>query len=179
MGAKVPQNITREDHIVGPLTLKQFLFFLLGGSLLFLIYQGYSIGFLYPAEVVIYGTFVLALVVAFSFVKINGRPFETFLLNLWGFIRTSKSRTWGKEPEDLLPKIMVKDLNLKNPRTEMAEKQSGKDIKGELTKLTAVLDTGGTMDTDEAGGQDRIGSLTDTKPRLADADLGVEDILED
>lgn len=179
MGAKVPQNITREDRIIGPLTLKQFLYFLVGGGLLWTVYQFYSIGFFYLYELIILSTIIFMFTIAMSFAKVNGRSFETFLTNIWHYAFLTKTRSWEKESSDILPKITIKDDYIKGAREEALEAKEGKDIKGQLSKLSTVLDTGGTMNTDEAGGQDRIGNLADTKPKASEEALGVEDILED
>ena len=47
MAVKIPQNIDKEDKLVGPLTLKQFLYVLGGAGVTFIAYQGYVQYFLF------------------------------------------------------------------------------------------------------------------------------------
>ncbi|MBU2634752.1 MAG: PrgI family protein, partial [Nanoarchaeota archaeon] len=50
MRIKIPQGVTKEDKLVGPLTLKQFLYVLGGASVIFIAYQYYARAFLYFTE---------------------------------------------------------------------------------------------------------------------------------
>ncbi len=81
MQFNVPQFVDVEDKILGPLTLKQFLLALGGGiALLFLWY------FFRLWIVIIIGIPLALLLAAAIFIKINGRPFFSFLtsfINYW------------------------------------------------------------------------------------------------
>jgi hypothetical protein len=77
----IPQFIDVEDKIIGPVTLKQFLFLLAVGVLLFFLWYLFKLWF-----VILLGTPIVALAAALILVKVNGRPLPGFLkawLNYW------------------------------------------------------------------------------------------------
>ena len=95
MQYKVPQNIDMEDKIVGPFTMKQFLYLLVCGALIYgwwsflqSNYVDFTIEFVVVAIPIGLFGFALALV------KINDRPFEFFILNLLRFIISPKQCKW-------------------------------------------------------------------------------------
>lgn len=84
-----------EDKIVGPFTMKQFLYLLVCGAIIYAWwnylqnnYVNFSIEFAVVAIPVGLLGFALALV------KINDRPFEYFILNLLRFLISPKQRKW-------------------------------------------------------------------------------------
>ena len=84
-----------EDKIVGPFTMKQFLYLLICGGIIYAWwsylqdhYVNFSIEFAVIAIPVGLLGFALALV------KINDRPFEYFILNLLRFLISPKKRKW-------------------------------------------------------------------------------------
>lgn len=89
---QVPQFIEVEDKIIGPLTLKQFLYLAAGGAAVFFGYFFLSFGFF-----IIFSILIMAFSAALAFIKINGRPFSVFLKNFFGFIFKQKAYTWKKE----------------------------------------------------------------------------------
>jgi len=95
MQYKVPQNIDMEDKIVGPFTMKQFVYLLVCGAIIYgwwnylqTNYTNFSLEFAIVAIPIGLLGFALALV------KINDRPFEFFLLNVIRFIVSPKQRKW-------------------------------------------------------------------------------------
>ncbi len=96
MQYKVPQNIDLEDKIVGPFTMRQFLYLLVGGFILY-GWWNYSNQYVSPPPMIIFliiGLPVGLLAICLALVKINDRPFEYFLLNLVKFIFSPKQRRW-------------------------------------------------------------------------------------
>jgi predicted permease len=86
---KVPQNIDMQDKILGPLTMVQFIYAVIGGGICYAIYSTIPQPFSYVLVLPI-ALFVLALI----FLKINERPFLDFLVSLAYFMTTPKSRMW-------------------------------------------------------------------------------------
>ncbi|HAR55039.1 TPA: hypothetical protein DCR79_02000 [Patescibacteria group bacterium] len=176
MAVKIPQNIDKEDKLVGPLTLKQFLYVLGGAGVTFIAYQGYVQYFLFAHEFLIIAFIAAALSLSLAFLKINGLPFMTFLGNLISFIFVRKTRLWQKSDtiEQTTP-LAKMELAPEKTTNEMAP------TKSELEKLATVLDTGGTMDTDQATSAREINTLPAKKKidnSLVEQELGVEDIFE-
>lgn len=176
MAAKIPQNIDKEDKLVGPLTLKQFLYVLGGAGVTFVAYQGYIQYYLFAHEFFIISFVAIALSLSLAFLKINGLPFVIFLGNLLSFIFVRKIRLWRKDDiiEQSAP-LSKKEIGTEKTTTETAP------TKSELEKLATVLDTGGTMDSDNTTSTREISTLPANKKvdnSLLEQELGVEDIFK-
>lgn len=92
MRFKVPQFIELEDKIIGPLTLKQFLYFLAGGMILFVLW------FLLTLSVFIIVTIpVIGIALAFAFYKPHGRPLISSILSFINYIRKPRLYLWKRE----------------------------------------------------------------------------------
>ncbi|PIV10269.1 MAG: hypothetical protein COS49_01390 [Candidatus Portnoybacteria bacterium CG03_land_8_20_14_0_80_41_10] len=92
MQFNVPQFIEVEDKIIGPLTLKQFLYLGAGAGLLFILWFFLKLGFFIVAAIPI-GLFCGAL----AFYKVNGRPFISFLASLIKYSSKPKLYLWRKK----------------------------------------------------------------------------------
>jgi hypothetical protein len=177
MGAKIPQDVTREDKLVGPLTLKQFLYILGTAGLVFVAYQYYSVGFLYLHEFIILSALISIFGLMLTFAQINGRPFAIFLLNLSRFATTNHRQIWIKEPRNLVAAIRIKADDIKDTRAELADRKSGKAVKMQIEHLANILDTGGTM---TEGKNEVMSNNVNTFSPAAPADTepaDVEDVL--
>lgn len=91
MKAKVPQFIDIEDKIVGPLTLKQFLYFLAGGILIFILWFIVKLG----AFIVIVIPIVI-ICLALAFYHPQGQPLIKTVKNMFYFFIKPKLYTWKK-----------------------------------------------------------------------------------
>lgn len=113
MHAQVPQYTDIEDKIIGPLTLKQFLYLLIGGGIIFLLFNILK----FPVFIII------AIPIAFftillAFFKIGNQKFGKFIANFLEFISKPDIYTWKKLPpqkteEEPAPKIIEKAKPLK------------------------------------------------------------------
>jgi len=177
MAVKIPQNIEREDKLVGPLTLKQFLYVLGGGGLVFTTYQAYVEGYLFAHEFFIISFLIATLTVSFAFLPINGRPFVVFLGNAFSFIFSKKLHLWNKDNTIDSPKDIKAEVSTSN-----TSPQSEAIPRSELEKLATVLDTGGKIKTDSgfinAHEINTLPSANPEAPEIVEEQLGVEDIFE-
>jgi len=118
MHAQVPQYLDIEDKIIGPLTLKQFIILLLGGGVIFLLYNAlrFSVFILLAIPIALF-TLLLA------FYKINNQKFGKFVASVLGFISKPNIYTWKKQTpkkptEEPAPKIIKKAEPSKEPPKE-------------------------------------------------------------
>ena len=88
---QVPQFIEVEDKIFGPLTLKQFLYVLGGGSIIFLLYV-----FLPFFLMILFAAPVAVLFGALAFYKINGQPLVKILEGALEHYTGSRLFIWKK-----------------------------------------------------------------------------------
>jgi uncharacterized phage infection (PIP) family protein YhgE len=95
MQFKVPQNIDMEDKIIGPFTMKQFIYLLVAGTIIYGWWNYLSKSYTnFTLEFVAVAIPVGLLGMAFALVKVNDRPFEVFALNLLKFLFSPKQRKW-------------------------------------------------------------------------------------
>jgi len=92
MEYQVPQFIEAEDKIVGPLTFKQFLY--LGGGTGLAVVCFITLPFLFAA---LLATPIMALAIALSFYKINGKPFIEVLEAWFNYLVGAKLFLWKRE----------------------------------------------------------------------------------
>ena len=89
---QVPQFIDVEDKIIGPLTLKQFLYLAAGGALITIARALFLPLIFYPFALV---CFTLAL--ALAFYKVNGIPFAKVLLSALSYFSKPHLYIWKQE----------------------------------------------------------------------------------
>ncbi len=125
MQYQVPQYLKVEDKIIGPLTLKQFIYLLLAGGLLFLLFNILKFGiFIIVAIPITIFTLLLA------FYKIGNQKFSQFVVNLLGFVTKPNIYTWKKSAptrpeEEPMPKIIKKAKVSEQPPMESKLKEIG------------------------------------------------------
>ena len=106
MQFQVPQFIDIEDKIIGPLTIKQFLYLLVAGVIIFILYNILNL-----LATIILAIPVIGIACALAFVKVHNQPFINTLGNFFKFIRKPDFYVWkkpvGKTPE-ITPEIIKK-----------------------------------------------------------------------
>ncbi len=96
MRYQVPQFIEIEDKIIGPLTIKQFLYLVGGAGMCFIVYTYIPI---YIAFILIAG--IAGLSAALAFYKINNKPFIDFLESAFMFYTKQNLYIWKKEQKPI------------------------------------------------------------------------------
>ena len=135
MRFKVPQNIDIQDRIIGPLTMVQFVYAVVGFGLCYIIFNSipapFSYGLIIP---------IALFVVMLDFVKVNERPFLEFFKSALLFMALPKQRVWHQgEDSDLTIEVYE------------SKKQTGptiqhKDItSGEMADIAKRYDTGQSL----------------------------------
>lgn len=89
---QVPQFITIEDKVIGPLTVKQFMYLAAGGLLIIVLRSFLATFVLIPLAVVLGGA-----AVALAFLKINGQPLPIVAKQAFVFFIHPKLYVWRKE----------------------------------------------------------------------------------
>jgi len=92
MQFQVPQFIDIEDKIIGPLTLKQFLYMAGGLMVLAFLWLYLELGLF-----IIVAVPIVLLSLALAFYKINGRPFIYFLGALATYLTKPRLYLWKKD----------------------------------------------------------------------------------
>ncbi len=144
----VPQFIDVESKVIGPITARQFLIFVatsvLGGA----AYLAFDFALFLTVA-----TFLVILAGSFAFLKINGRPFHFFVLNLIQTFKKPGLRVWNhKKGKDLKADIINIKYKEQIPTKEFFDKSR-------LAELSLVVDTKGQyQNTEEEPGDIQIDS---------------------
>lgn len=142
MQFKVPQKIDMEDKIVGPLTMKQFLYLMISGMVFYATIKSYD-----PILIIFVGSPFLIIGLCLAFIKIQDQPFSKFLISLLMFLTKSKKRVWYKDWQDegVNQSVIKKDNALRQVHQEKVLEKS------EVEKLSQILDTRGISEQMEKG----------------------------
>ena len=132
---KIPQNVNREDQIVGPITLRQIIISLVSMGFSYALWAGGMkdqglVGFLIAWTPTVLG-------VAFAFVQINGISLTRFIFLM--IEKLEKPATRRFEPRRGVV-INIQTVNLKSTEKEKEEKEN--DQPHGFEELSSVLDQG-------------------------------------
>lgn len=131
----VPQFIDKEDQILGPVTVRQFLIAL---AAMFSIFVASRI--LATAYFILYSIVTAGLAGVFGFVKINGQPFHVFFVNFLQTVTRPALRVWDKRPTDSEIRAYTKVETVAPPQVTLSKPRPESS---RLRDLSLVVNTGG------------------------------------
>lgn len=139
MQFKVPQDVQREDTIIGPLTLKQMIIIGVGGGLAYGIYV--SLSKTYFIEIWLPPVAIISIItLAFAFLKVHSLPFHEFLMDFIEYHLLPRKRIWIQGTAapfvSSLEKKKEKQINAKLGKDESGKRKN-------LKELTKILDAHG------------------------------------
>ena len=94
MQFQIPQFIDVEDKIVGPLTLKQFLYFAVAGGFSFILFFLLQLWLWFIIFV-----FLMAAATAAAFIKYHGRPLPYVAWHAFNYFWKPRLYIWQRESE--------------------------------------------------------------------------------
>lgn len=97
MRYQVPQFIDVEDKVIGPLTVKQFVYLAGGGGMSFVIFKYLPI----YLSIILIGI-VAPLSIALAFYKINNKPFIDFMEAAFVFYTKQNLYIWKKQEKKII-----------------------------------------------------------------------------
>ncbi len=131
----VPQFIDKEDQILGPITVRQFLIMLVATFVIFICYKLFNFWYFVGIAIII-----VALAGLFGFVKINGQPFHVFFINMLQTVTRPALRVWDKRPTDAELRSFIK-VEAAPPIQVSTRKEP--PASSRLRDLSLVVNTGG------------------------------------
>jgi hypothetical protein len=161
---KVPQDVEAEDKILGPYTLKQFIYAVIGvayGFLTFRIFFATT-----PVLFFIIGVPPTILMLMLGLYQRKDQPFEALFLALVAFWTKPRTRIWLKEPITEVFKIV------QPPLKEDVTQRSPGEVRSQLEHVAQVIDTRGVRtDYDDEGNEIGESPLLDLTERLISPSL--------
>lgn len=141
MQYQVPQFIEVEDRIIGPLTLKQFIY--LAGSLGLCIVFFFNLNFIFA---LLLGLPVAALGISLAFYKVNGKPFVEILEAGFNYLIGKKMFLWRRHDATLSEIQTAANTAAQAAeaatKAEQAIKNEPKLTRSKLSELAWSLDAG-------------------------------------
>ena len=131
---KVPQNVEAEDHILGPLTLKQFIYAIVAVAWSGLCYALFHA--VIPLMLLLAFPFT-TLFLLLAFYQRDGQNFEQLLIALVGFYSQSRRRLWRKDEVVDSFRIQAKPVIIEQTQRNPA------DVRSELDRLGTMIDSRG------------------------------------
>lgn len=128
----VPQFISIENQIIGPITTRQFVIMMAGFVLMGICYKLLTFWAFSLISVII---FAISGIVAF--LKINGQPFHYYILNLSQYFKKPRLRVWDVEVR------MAKEAE-EEVKVQLPSRIKKRIAASRLSELSLIVDTGGT-----------------------------------
>jgi hypothetical protein len=142
MQFKVPQNVQREDKIVGPLTLKQLIICGIGFAVDYAIYNSLSKQYIWVTWVLPVGI-VAIVTIAFAFARPLDLSFSKFILRWIEFTILPRKRFWILSAAESYPPSTGTVTPVKTATEKKAEAKalSALDKHKKLEEITKILNT--------------------------------------
>ncbi len=131
---KVPQDVEAEDKILGPLSIRQFIYVIIGLGWGVLMWRllAFNVVIMIITIVPITGFFLLL-----GFGRRQEQSFENYFVALVRFVTIPRIRVWDK---DLLQEELIKEA-IKVPEVIITKNVS----RGSLAQLALIMDTHGVQ----------------------------------
>jgi hypothetical protein len=142
MQFKVPQNVQREDKIVGPLTLKQLIICGIGFAVAYAIYSALSKYYIWVTWILPVGI-VAIITIAFSFARPLDLSFTKFIVRWIEFTILPRKRFWilgAAESYAPVTSVVSKAQSTMEKKAE-AKAISALDKHKKLEEITKILNT--------------------------------------
>ncbi|MDO8594649.1 MAG: PrgI family protein [bacterium] len=123
MQFQVPQFINIEDKILGPFTIKQFIYLVGGTGMVYIIYRFLPF---YLAILVIAPIATFALLLAFA--KPNGKPFIFLVQAAILYLISGRLYLWKRTPKKMTPNDAAKELTGNAPIVPALSESKLKDL---------------------------------------------------
>jgi len=141
----VPQFIEKEDKILGPITVRQFLISLGATFILFIEYRILTLPYFITVAIPTVG-----IAGVFAFLKVNGQAFHIFFINFLQTVLRPKLRVWHKElTHSELKALISKPAEVPKPVTKVKSRPES----SRLRDLALTVNTGGVFNPDEEVGE--------------------------
>ena len=129
----VPQFIDVESKIIGPITTRQFLIFLVTAIIIGISYKIFDFSLFLVIAILL---FIISSI--FAFFKVNGRPFHFFVLNFVQTLRRPSLRVWNH-------KLDFEGTEKKEVEIKKEELSPTKEVyqSSRLADLALIVDTQG------------------------------------
>lgn len=139
---KVPQNVETEDKILGPFSIKQFVYLVIAIMWGFLMWRIF--GFVLPVAIVLILP-VSGIFIALAVGKREEQSFENYFIAYIRFLMLPRKRVWMKDTDKDIVKLTPKPP----PKPEEVKPPNPDEVRGQLHKLATIIDSRGRVQKNE------------------------------
>lgn len=145
MQFKVPQNVQREDTIIGPVTMKQLIICALGGGIAYSIYVSLAKFYFWEIWIAPVGI-VVAITATAAFIRIHDIPSYRFIFLLLEYTLLPKKRMWIKGSGDVFTSLLTPTApkTRKDKKVQMKQ-ETDLEKMDRLKELSNILDNRGRV----------------------------------
>lgn len=169
---KVPQNVESEDKILGPLSIKQFIYVVIALMWAFLMWRLFFA--ISPLITVVAALPVSGLFLALGIIQREEQSFENYFIAMVRFIIVPRQRVWQKEDGSNVTKVLAPP-----PKKAEPAQRNPAEVRGQLEKLALIVDTRGQINKGEdIQLTDENNQAADLARRIQVSDLVTKEVLE-
>ena len=132
----IPQFISEEPSIIGPIKVRQFIILLVASIIGFVIFRLSDL-----ALFIVVGIPFIIFAIILAFYAPNGRPFHFFLLNLLQTLRRPSLRVWRKQVTTQEIRDELKEMSTVTVAPTVTPRS--RPTSSHLAELALIVDTGG------------------------------------
>lgn len=128
MRYQIPQFIEMEDKVIGPFTLRQFIYLIAVPAICYVLHF-----FVRMPYVILVGAIFFPIALMLAFFKVNGRPFSQVLTGLFKFVSKPQIYVWKRKP-------VIVEKKKEAPLQEGQHKKIKTSQKPNFKKIAKMLD---------------------------------------
>ena len=142
MQYQIPQDIEVADKIIGPLTLKQFMYLISGVGFGVGIYAALRNTVIPTVIIFILALFPVGLFAMIGFMKINGRPVDSYIAPFFSFMGAAKKRFWQRETVQVNQEEELQRLRDETEKNkEIMPQKTRSEVAENIANLATIVDT--------------------------------------
>jgi hypothetical protein len=130
MEFQTPQFIEEKAKIIGPLSLNQFIFFLIAAGISFIAYQFFEFFIWLIITLIVFG-----LAIFLAFVKINGEPSNKIILHFFKFTVNPKIYVWQRQISEKKIELTENEIQDIRKKISFSEKLNSFSLKTLVGKI--------------------------------------------
>lgn len=139
MQFKIPQNVQREDTIIGPVTFKQLAILLVGGGISYSIYVLMAKSLYTNLTIAVFVAPIALLTLAIAFLKIKDMSFITALVFLTEYFIKPRTRFWKQGAGDVRLSVTNKLPEEVKSESKTEAELTGKNRRDKILELSKDL----------------------------------------
>jgi|GEM_PF-147196 len=148
MQYQIPQDIEVADKIIGPLTLKQFMYLISGAGFGIGVYAALRNTVIPIAIIVVLSIVPVGIFAVIAFMKVNGRQIDSYIAPFFSFMGAAKKRFWQREKLQINQEEELQKLREEAERKKaIIPTRARREVDEDIASLANIVDTASRPNT--------------------------------